>query len=144
MAGQVPSPSSTREPPAPSKRSLSEIAALVSRLLSHYWTADDHPAVRQGQIEDWLDDLREFEPDVVKEACRQWRRSNTRRPTPADIRTLCMEERSVREWRERRKYALPAPVKADPEFVPPTDEERREMAEMAERAIASLRLKAMG
>jgi len=68
---------STRVPPGhpqPSSNEISEIAALVTRLLSHFWTADEHVAVRQAQIEDWLDDLREFGPAIVREACAEWRR----------------------------------------------------------------------
>lgn len=69
---------------------------MVSRLLSHYWTATDPVEVRQAQIEDWLDDLREFGPLVVEEACRRWRRQpGGKRPTPGDIRTLCIEEVKV-------------------------------------------------
>lgn len=67
-----------------------EIAAIVVRLLAHYWTADDPPQTRQAQIEDWLIDLREFGPAIVAEACQIWRRTQARRPTPADIRRLCI------------------------------------------------------
>jgi hypothetical protein len=61
---------------------------LVSRLLSHFWTSDDHPTSRQAQIEDWLEDLDDYTPQQVEDACRKWRRSSSRRPTPHDIRKL--------------------------------------------------------
>ncbi len=44
---------------------------------------------------DWLSDLREFGPDTVSRACGEWRRTQTRRPTIADIRKLCIEDREL-------------------------------------------------
>lgn len=68
----------------------------MSRLLSHYWTADDEPAARQAQIEDWIEDLVEFGPDIAAAACGEWRRRpGGKRPTPGDIRALCREFRPV-------------------------------------------------
>jgi hypothetical protein len=67
------------------------VSALVSRLLNHYWTADDHPAVRQAQVEDWLEDLCDFDLQAIEDACARWRRSWSRRPTPADIVALVRE-----------------------------------------------------
>lgn len=76
-----------------------QTAALVVRLLSHYWTADDHEQTRQAQIEDWLDDLVEFGPVIVADACAAWRRGYRTRPTPADIRKLAFEDQRERqEW----------------------------------------------
>lgn len=85
---------------------MREIAALVTRLLGHYWTADEPAAVRQAQIEDWLDDLREFPAEMVENACREWRRRpGGKRPTPGDIRQICIAEQSARHER----LALAAP-----------------------------------
>ncbi len=67
---------------------------MVSRLLSHYWTAADAEETRQVQVEDWIEDLGEFDIPVIVEACARWRRQpGGRRPTPGDIRTYCFEER---------------------------------------------------
>lgn len=85
-----------------------EVAALVTKLLGHYWTGQEHAAARQAQIEDWIDDLAEFGPAVVETACTEWRRGEHRRPLPSDIRALCVEERDARAWRATR--ALPPPV----------------------------------
>jgi hypothetical protein len=74
-------------------------------LLNHYWTAADHIAVREAQIEDWIDDLIEFGPKIVAEACRRWRNTESRRPTPADIRKFCIEDRAL---------ALPPSVEEGP------------------------------
>jgi hypothetical protein len=66
--------------------------------MNHYWTSDDHPAIRQAQIEDWIEDLIEFPIDIVEEACREWRQTQDRRPTPSAIRTLAIvAQRSRRE-----------------------------------------------
>jgi hypothetical protein len=82
----------------------------VTKLLSHYWTADEHPAARQAQVEDWIDDLVEFGSGVVQEACTDWRRAEHRRPLPADIRALCVVERDRRAWRATRALPAPTPV----------------------------------
>ncbi len=94
-------------------RRRKEIAALIARLLGHYWTADDDPASRRAQAEDWIDDLVEFEVGDVQNACREWRQSQTRRPTPADIRLLAIAE-------HRRRNPVPEP----PYIPPPAPRER--------------------
>lgn len=58
---------------------------------------------------DWLADLRGFSPDTVANACGEWRRSQTRKPTVADIRKLCIEEQSS----QRAHYAV-VDARADP------------------------------
>ena len=70
-------------------------AALIGRLLAHYWTTNEPQEVRRAIAEDWLEDLDEFPAGVVEAACREWRRAQTRRPTPADIRTLCIAEQQA-------------------------------------------------
>ena len=98
-------------PPKPtSPATVSAISLLVTKLLSHYWTAEEHAAARQAQVEDWIDDLVEFGSGVVQVACTEWRRTEHRRPLPADIRKLCQEERDRREWRATRALPPPSPV----------------------------------
>jgi hypothetical protein len=71
---------------------LLRIGTLITRLMSHYWTANDSPEARQMQIEDWVTDLREFGAQAVGDACDRWRRQpGGRRPTPGDIRTYCLD-----------------------------------------------------
>jgi len=75
----------------------------------HYWTAQQLPDTARAAIaQDWVDDLAEFSPEIVAEACTAWRRSQTRRPTPADLRELCglAQRRSTR-------IALPPPERHD-------------------------------
>ncbi len=45
--------------------------------------------------EDWVTDLTEFAPQTVARACAEWRRSQSKRPTIADIRKLCIEDREI-------------------------------------------------
>lgn len=72
------------------KAAIREVSAIVTRLLAHYWTADDRVETRQAQIEDWVEDLIEFGPLAVATACRDWRRDTFhQRPLPGDIRALC-------------------------------------------------------
>lgn len=48
---------------------------------------------RRLQAYDWLEDLREFPPQVVEGACQRWRRQlGGKRPTPGDIRQMCFDE----------------------------------------------------
>lgn len=86
---------------------ISSISATIARLLSHYWTAADPVPARRAQFADWLEDLTEFEPSIVADACRTWRRSATatRRPLPTEIRKLCLAEQSSQQ--ERRAIAGP-------------------------------------
>jgi hypothetical protein len=86
----------TTQKPQPSNSSHDTdraIAGLIARLLLHFWTPQElSEGARTAMASDWLMDVREFGSDVVAEACGRWRRSETRRPTIADIRRLCIEE----------------------------------------------------
>jgi hypothetical protein len=77
---------------------------------------NDHPAMRQAQAEDWLEDMAEFSPADVQNACREWRQNNRYRPTPADIRLLAIAE-------ERKRSPPPPPYMPEPERPPPTPEQ---------------------
>ena len=92
---KVPYERSTPSSKEMTRGELREIAALIARLLSHYWTAADPIETRQAQHEDWLMDLREFGPEIVEQACLRWRRQpDGRRPTPGQIRALCIQEQN--------------------------------------------------
>lgn len=103
------------------------IAERVTTLLSHYWTAADAPEVRKLQLADWIEDLSGFAAATVAEACAEWRhKPGGKRPTPGDIRTICVESRERREY--LRLPALPAPG-LDPSV---TDFHKRRYREAAE------------
>lgn len=77
------------------QKQLRDVSALVARLMNHYWKDNEHAAMRQAQIEDWITDLREFPVECIEEACREWRRTETKRPTPAHIRKLAIAARAA-------------------------------------------------
>lgn len=95
-----------------------KIAGHVSRLMSHFWTANEDPRLRAAQAQDWLEDLAEFHEALVGEACRDWRQSETRRPTIADIRKLCSDKADP--WHK-------------PEPPPPPETEEEIAARIAQR-----------
>jgi len=72
------------------------ISSLIARLMNHYWTGDDPPEIRRAQAEDWIDDLVELGPDIVAFACGEWRRTKSKRPTPAEIRIIAIAEQRER------------------------------------------------
>lgn len=57
--------------------------------------------------QDWIDDLVEFGAAAAAQACGEWRRTQTRKPLPADIRKLCIEAEAVEQEREQL-HALPS------------------------------------
>lgn len=84
------------------------IAEIIARLLSHFGTTDEPLAVRRSIARDWLEDLAEFSPAQVQSAGREWRRTQSMRPTIADIRRLCiaaqhaeLERRALADDRRR-------------------------------------------
>jgi len=83
---------------------MSEKAALIGRLMSHYWLADEHPAVRRAQLEDWLSDMVDFSPSIVSDACAEWRRrDDSRRPTPGQVRAICFR---IRQEQSEHQMAI--------------------------------------
>lgn len=82
--------------------------------MSHYWAANEDPRLRAAIAADWLDDLREFDAEWVRAACRDWRRSQSKRPTIADIRSRCIDN--------AEQYRRPVPRRE------PTHDERVEAA----------------
>src|SRR5690242_2716775 len=97
------------EASSPASQQRLAIAALIARLLTHFWAADDPPELRRAQAEDWINDLAEFPTEFVDRACCEWRQNKTRRPTIAEIRALAIE--AVRNA-ETRRLPRPAPSEA--------------------------------
>jgi hypothetical protein len=82
------------------------VAIAVTNLLAHYWLESEHALARRQIIRDWIDDLIEFAPDIVKDACGEWRRTERRRPMIADIRALCIPVHNKRA--QERALAAPS------------------------------------
>lgn len=93
-----------QKPTTPDK--AAEISAIVSRLLLHYWTATEHAAIRQAQVEDWIEDLIEFDLDIIRDACAIWRRRpKASRPLPGQVRALCVDMQQERKEEQHRAIA---------------------------------------
>src|SRR6185437_6725921 len=103
-----PSPSQTL-----TRQNNRQIAERIATLLAHYWTPNDSPELRKLVAADWMSDLKEFPADVVSAACQDWRRSEARRPTPADIRKRC--------WEVMPKPAAKVESDPAPPTIPPDD-----------------------
>ncbi len=87
-----------------------QIASLIARLLSHFWATGEPESLRREQAHDWLDDLREYGPETVSRACGEWRRMQSRRPTIADIRKLCVEYREMYKPEQKYRSRLTGPL----------------------------------
>jgi hypothetical protein len=103
--------------------STTAIAEIVVRLLNHFGTVDEPVAVRKAIARDWIEDLAEFSARQVDDACREWRRTKSHRPTISDIRSMCItaqnQERSRKALAEQARGALDAETIAmwkQPEF----------------------------
>lgn len=99
--------------PVPPARLL----ARITTLLAHFWEGFADHALKKAVALDWADDLEEFPEWAVEDACRQWRRAESRKPTPADIRQRCHEETAQHRVTLRRLEAL---VAHDQHAPPPT------------------------
>lgn len=86
-----------------------QILSLVARLLSHYFTGEMSAEARRLQALDWLEDLREFGPEIVSEACGRYRKTvEDKKPTPAAIRRFCIEAETERKEANAPRM-LPSP-----------------------------------
>jgi hypothetical protein len=106
------------------------VAGAVSVLLAFYWQDrefDDYVLAEQGKL--WCDDLAGFPRPVLERALTEWRKTQPRRPSPADIIALC------------RKYAPRPPVVAQLEAPErrTTPEERERIAAMVAENFPELR-----
>lgn len=54
-------------------------------LLSHYWRDDDPTALTQALARDWADALESLPRSAIDMACKDYLRTQTRKPTPAAI-----------------------------------------------------------
>ena len=120
LAAQMPSTALSRDLSSRPALADEQIAATVARLMAHYWTEAMPTSLRRALAEDWLADLREFGPAIVASACTEWRRRpGGRRPTPGDIRAICIELQRAQETR--------AALSDRPHQI--TDDEARDRAE---------------
>lgn len=65
------------------------IAGAIATLLANYWERDEPAPVAAALGKQWADDLEAFPQAAIAAAVNEWRRNETRRPTPAEIIRLC-------------------------------------------------------
>lgn len=65
----------------------------ILTLLANYRLADESRELYAAVADAWLEDLEEFDPEIVADACRSWRQGPdySRKPLSGDIRRLCIE-----------------------------------------------------
>ncbi len=106
------------------------VAGAVRTLLMHFGDFPQDPRVAAELGAQWASDLEWFPRDVIESALTAWRRTETRRPTPAGIIRLC-----------RDRMPRPAPVvtaiRAPREVV--TDEAKERIRELTGNAFPELR-----
>lgn len=104
------------------------VAGAVRSLLTIYgdWPADQRLQAEWGKA--WADDLEWFPQDVIGRALTAWRRTETRKPTPAAIIKLC-----------RDRMPKPEIVAAEPERPEITPEMRARNRRIIEDAYPELR-----
>jgi hypothetical protein len=93
-------------------------------LLGLYFIPNESDAERARQIAVFVLDLADMSEDCVWWAIREWRRTETRRPTPAGLRQLAMMRRH--EASKRRRVPVP-PTLIEPPRRDTTMEERKEI-----------------
>lgn len=100
------------------------------------------------QVEDWLDDLVHFGPDIVAEACARWRIGQNRRPTPHDVIAIAITLQ--READEKRELESPqgrrfrSAIIADRRLRHDAIERRNREDQLAGRAIVNQWARAKG
>jgi hypothetical protein len=78
-----------------------DIASRIVSLMAHYWTPKMGEAVWTSVTRDWIADLGEFPVWAIEKACETWRRRETKRPMPSELRHSCQTAvRNVRTERE--------------------------------------------
>ena len=69
------------------------IAAQILGLLSLYYTPDLDPEAEAMMAKLWIDSLEPYSRDEIASAVSQWAASQTKRPTPADLRKSIIDAR---------------------------------------------------
>lgn len=67
------------------------LTGRVTVMLGQYFVPDMPFELQALLLADWVDSLNEFPSWAVKAACDRWRDTERRKPTPADIRAICVD-----------------------------------------------------
>lgn len=122
-------------PPAPE----AWLKGRIATLLSHYYLATNDVNINTAVAIDWVDCLRPFPQVAVEKACAEWRDTERRKPTPADIRGKAIATFGSIEWTKlmRLKALIELPIvdsapktKQQGERILPTPEQKMKVAKM--------------
>jgi len=72
------------------------VSGRIATTLAHYFVPDIPAPLQRAMLADWQDALAEFPAWAIANACQAWLVHERRKPTPADVVTLCRAE--VRSW----------------------------------------------
>ncbi len=126
----------TARPPAP----IAQLRERVASFVCHFFITLSDERLNKIVAADWLDTLKDFPFPVLCAAISEWRNDMNKKPTPADIRKLCIYHYPKKEWdRLQRaktianmtpseKTVLAGPVKE--EWRPPTAEEKERVRKL--------------
>jgi len=117
----------------------------VATLLSHFFVSSTEEAEMRAMLSDWADALGEFPQWAIEEACREYLRTQERKPTIAAIRKLCQQHFAVVEFTCQKAMRGPSEAEARSAHSEAHRAEMRDrVASLAEETIQRLRAKSEG
>jgi hypothetical protein len=129
-------------PPAPVQR----LVERISSAMCHFFANLSDEKINALVALDWIETLREFPFDCVLKAFADWRNSSAKKPTPSEIRALAITAYGRREWDYLQRAKMIAGMmpsstaieKVDEPWIPPTPEQKANVARMCEEARRNL------
>lgn len=116
----------------------------VAAMMSLYWQDPGDAESEKRRLAIWAKHLSDFPKALIERGISKWEKTQTRRPTPADIRALA-DQSGGEEWRlwRRIQEASALPVsKADDRDEKPTEatpEQRAEALRVLAETVAKLK-----
>jgi hypothetical protein len=99
---------------------------LIRVFLKHFYEKAVSPDIEKALIVDWINDLKDFPEIEIRDAMDQYRRTDTRKPSPASVRNIIMQNNQfyltqlTQAKKELRDYT--PPVEKTPEQKARVDE----------------------
>jgi len=103
-----------------------QVVARITLLLAHFFTAAMDRNLAQAVLRDWVDSLMDQPFWAVEEACDEWIKTQSRKPTPADIRGLASRKTNRKRLEQGRLLAAVEASRKAQQQRPQTAEERAE------------------
>ena len=103
----------SRALPNSTENSQQTITKEIAKLLAHYYIPGLDPALEKAVARDWVRLLSEFAPEEVSKSCEKWLKTESRRPTIADIRGLALRTRPKPDMAARQAAVMHIEYPAD-------------------------------